>query len=204
MSAEPFADALVGAGTQLGVDSYLLVQWLAPLASESPEFIVAALFALRGMGSAAIGTLIASKINQWSLLVGSLPVAHLFGGGSATMQLDSRQIEEFTLTATQTLLGVAILVTLRFHRWAAVLLVGLFSLQFVVTGVEGRYVLSIIHVVLAVGVTAWNLWHVRQAHADHHSVGGPESGEDHDGSAADSPDTSRTAHGVGVGQTQNR
>ena len=43
--AEPFAEALVGTGAALGIDQFLLVQWLAPLASEAPEFIVAILFA---------------------------------------------------------------------------------------------------------------------------------------------------------------
>ena len=34
-----------------------------------------------GQGLAAIATLISSEVNQWTLLVGSLPVAHLLGGG---------------------------------------------------------------------------------------------------------------------------
>ncbi|WP_437386793.1 sodium:proton exchanger [Plantibacter flavus] len=148
-SAEPFADALVQSGGSLGIDSYFLVQWLAPLASEAPEFIIAVLFALRGMGAAAIGTLIASKINQWTLLVGSLPVAHAFGGGGFDLALDARQIEEFVLTASQTVMGVAILVSLRFHRWSAIALVALFAVQFFVTDTSGRYVLSIIHLAIA-------------------------------------------------------
>lgn len=48
LCAEPFANSLVSAGTQLGIDQFLLVQWLAPLASEAPEFIIAAIFAARG------------------------------------------------------------------------------------------------------------------------------------------------------------
>jgi cation:H+ antiporter len=153
LAAEPFADALVQTGSRIGVDSYFLVQWLAPLASEAPEFIVAVLFALRGLGGAAIATLIASKINQWSLLVGSLPIAHVVGGGTTGgLPLDARQIEEFTLTATQTLLGVAIIIGLRFHRWSAIALSALFALQFVVTGTTGRYVLSGVHVAAAVAV----------------------------------------------------
>ncbi|ARC57734.1 hypothetical protein AS850_11690 [Frondihabitans sp. 762G35] len=148
-SAEPFADALVQSGGSLGIDSYFLVQWLAPLASEAPEFIIAVLFALRGQGAAAISTLIASKINQWTLLVGSLPIAHLLGGGGSALPLDGRQVEEFVLTASQTVLGVAIIVALRFHRWAAIALVALFAVQFVVQGETGRYVLSAVHLVLA-------------------------------------------------------
>ncbi|MFJ3384386.1 MULTISPECIES: sodium:proton exchanger [unclassified Curtobacterium] len=152
-SAEPFADALVQSGGALGIDSYFLVQWLAPLATEAPEFIVAALFALRGMGGAAIGTLIASKVNQWSLLVGSLPIAHVLGGGTTGgLPLDGRQVEEFMLTASQTLLGVAIIIALRFHRWSAIALAALFAVQFFVTDTNGRWVLSIVHVVAALVV----------------------------------------------------
>ena len=153
-SAEPFAEALVASGSALGIDSYFLVQWLAPLASEAPEFIIAVMFALRGMGAAAIGTLIASKVNQWSLLVGSLPVAHWFGGGAAGLPLDARQVEEFVLTATQTLLGVAIIIALRFHWWSALGLAALFAVQFFVTDTGGRYVLSALQAVLAVGFLA--------------------------------------------------
>lgn len=148
-SAEPFADALVQSGSALGVDSFFLVQWLAPLASEAPEFIVAVLFALRGQGAAAISTLIASKINQWTLLVGSLPIAHLAGGGGLGLPLDARQVEEFVLTASQTVMGVAILVSLRFHRWAAIALAALFAVQFLVTGTTGRYALSAVHLAIA-------------------------------------------------------
>ncbi|TAK20506.1 MAG: sodium:calcium antiporter [Chloroflexota bacterium] len=71
--AKPFAKALVGAGTALGVDEFLLVQWLAPLASEAPEFVVVSLFAWRGLGSAALTALMSSKINQWTVLVAMLP-----------------------------------------------------------------------------------------------------------------------------------
>ncbi|SDQ27495.1 cation:H+ antiporter [Curtobacterium sp. UNCCL20] len=154
-SAEPFADALVQSGSALGIDSYFLVQWLAPLATEAPEFIVAALFALRGMGGAAIGTLIASKVNQWSLLVGSLPIAHVLGGGTTGgLPLDGRQVEEFMLTASQTVLGVAIIIALRFHRWSAIALAVLFAVQFAVTDTNGRWVLSVVHLVAAV-VVLW-------------------------------------------------
>jgi hypothetical protein len=62
--AGPFAHARIGTGTQLGIDQFLLVQWFAPLASEAPEFVVAILFAVRGNGAAAIGTLISSKVSS--------------------------------------------------------------------------------------------------------------------------------------------
>ena len=67
-SAEPFADSFITVGTQLGIDKFLLVQWVAPLASEAPEFIVAIVFAVHGKGADAIGTLTSSKVSQWTLL----------------------------------------------------------------------------------------------------------------------------------------
>ncbi|HEY5628839.1 MAG TPA: hypothetical protein VIR16_04950, partial [Candidatus Limnocylindrales bacterium] len=45
MAAKPFADGLVATGETLGIDQFLLVQWLAPLSSEAPELIVATIFA---------------------------------------------------------------------------------------------------------------------------------------------------------------
>ena len=147
--AEPFADSLVEAGGQLGVDQFLLVQWLAPLASEAPEFIVAIIFATRGKGGAAMAMLISAKVNQWTLLVGSLPIAYTLGGGHGSLPLDGRQVEEVLLTATQTLMGVAILLALRFQRWAAVTLLVLFAAQFAITSTPARLVLSAVYAVIA-------------------------------------------------------
>jgi cation:H+ antiporter len=159
-SAEPFAHSLIGTGAEFGVDEFLLVQWLAPLASEAPEFIVAILFAVHGRGTDAIGTLISSKINQWTLLVGSLPIAYLLGGGPTALLLDSRQIEEFLLTATQTLLGVAALLALRFPRWLAFTLLCLFALQFVFPDQQARYVLCAAYAVLAAAALVRNRRHI--------------------------------------------
>ena len=76
--------------------------------------------------------------------------SHFFGGGGADLALDPRQVEEFVLTASQTVMGVAILLALRFHRWSAFALVALFAVQFAVTDTTGRYVLSIIHIAVAI------------------------------------------------------
>lgn len=160
LCAKPFADNLVGAGTQLGIDRFLLVQWLAPLASEAPEFIIATIFASRGKGTAAIATLISSKVNQWTLLIGSLPVAHLLGGGGFSLVLDSRQIEEVLLTATQTLMGVALILALRFHRGAAWALLGLFVVQFPINSTHGRLVLCGVYAAVAVAGLIINRRHL--------------------------------------------
>ena len=151
-ASAPFAQALVAGGKQLGIDEFLLVQWLAPLASEAPELLVASLLALRGHQDAALGTLLSAKVNQWSLLVGSLPLAFLIGGGSASgIALDARQTEEFVLTAAQTILGFAVLVDLRLAVWEAVALFLLFALQFPFpqTGVRLAFSAAYVAVALA-------------------------------------------------------
>src|SRR5579859_7481026 len=115
-SAVPFADGLVQTGRNLGIDEFLLVQWLAPIASEAPEFLVAALLASRGKSSAALALLLSSKLNQWTLLVGSLPLAYsvgLYSSASTSivqaLPLDTRQAYEVLLTAAQGVFGVAVL-----------------------------------------------------------------------------------------------
>lgn len=87
--AEPFATSLVDAGASLGIDRFLLVQWLAPLASEAPELIVAVVFAWRLRGDDGLGALLSSKVNQWTLLIGCLPLAYLAGGGGASSRWSS-------------------------------------------------------------------------------------------------------------------
>jgi cation:H+ antiporter len=147
--AKPFANSLIDAGSQYGIDRFLLVQWVAPLASEAPEFVIAIIFAARGKGTAAIATLISSKVNQWTLLVGSLPLAYLAGGGGSALILDGRQIEEVLLTATQTVMGVAMILAMRFPRRSALALLALFLAQFAVTATPGRLIVCGVYLAVA-------------------------------------------------------
>ena len=142
VSAGPFADGLVQTGGRLGIDEFLLVQWLAPLASEAPEFLVAAMLAARGKSNAALALLLTSKLNQWTLLVGSLPLGYAAGamavqpGGLSlpgiSLPLDSRQVAEVWLTAAQGLFGVALLGNLVLELPEALALACLFLAQLVV------------------------------------------------------------------------
>jgi cation:H+ antiporter len=135
ISAEAFAEGLVHTGERLGIDEFLLVQWLAPLASETPEFLVAALLAIRGKAGAALALLLSAKVNQWTLLVGSLPLAYSIGAGQlAALPLDQRQVGEVLLTAAQSLFGVAVLASLSLTLVEAALLGGLFLAQLTAGG----------------------------------------------------------------------
>lgn len=150
--AKPFANALLDGGRALGLDEFLLVQWVAPLATEAPEFLVAGLLALRGEADTALGTLLSSKVNQWTLLVGGLPLAHLLGGGHGPLPFDPRQVEEFWLTAAQTLMGFAMLSKLAMRRWEGAALLGLFLVQFPFTAPGARLVLAGLYFLLAAGL----------------------------------------------------
>ena len=135
LSAEPFAEGLVTTGRRLGIDEFLLVQWLAPLASEAPEFLVAALLAMRGRPGAALAVLVSSKVNQWTLLVGSLPIAYSIGAGHiASLPLDERQVAEVLLTAAQSLFGVGVLASMSLSLWDSAVLSGLFVGQLALGG----------------------------------------------------------------------
>jgi cation:H+ antiporter len=134
--AERFAEALVGTGRELGVSEFLLVQWLAPLASESPELLVAGLYAWRLNTNAGLGTLVSSKVNQWTLLVGTLPIVFAIGvGGLHGLPIDARQREELFLTAAQSFFAVAVLASLSISTREALMLFTLFWAQFVIGAV---------------------------------------------------------------------
>src|SRR5437868_5365284 len=149
LAPEPFAESLLATGRAYGVEEFILVQWIAPLASESPEFIVAILFALRGNPGASIGTLISSKVNQWTLLIGMLPLAYSASSGQATaMSLDRRQVEEVLLTAAQSLFGVAVIANLRFSLIEALVIAVLFGSQLFFPSPAVRYVYSFGYIAL--------------------------------------------------------
>jgi cation:H+ antiporter len=150
-SAEPFAEGLKETGKAYGVSEFLLVQWLAPLASESPEGMIALLFALKGKGSVGLGALISSKVNQWTLLVGALPLAYgLAAGDMTSMHLDSRQKEELLLTSAQSLFAAVVISDFRFALWEAILLLVLFTAQLLMPQENIRYIFCGLYLVAAV------------------------------------------------------
>jgi cation:H+ antiporter len=136
-NAEHFSEALVATGKVFGINEFLLVQWLAPIASEAPELTVAIMFALRGHAAVALGSLLSAKLNQWTLLVGMIPGVYGLSSGSfqTPIPMGAFQMNEILLTAAQSLLAVALLVSLRLSPKGALLLFGLFVGQFLAPGV---------------------------------------------------------------------
>jgi cation:H+ antiporter len=157
IAAEPFAEALVATGRTLGISEFLLVQWLAPLASEAPELLVAGLYAWRLNTNAGLGTLVSSKVNQWTLLVGTLPIAFAIAAGSSHgLPIIAQQREELLLTASQSVLALAILANRSVNLREAGMLFGLFWAQFIVGGLvpqsahgTERVIVSVAYLALA-------------------------------------------------------
>jgi len=151
ISAEPFSEGLLHIGAKTGIDKFILVQWIAPLASEAPELIVALIFVLNQHPEAGLRTVISSKINQWTLLVGMLPLVYnLSLGKIQPMVLDFRQIEEILLTAAQSLFALVILIKLRFKIIDAILLLVLFLTQLFIPSPTIRFIYSGIYILLAI------------------------------------------------------
>jgi cation:H+ antiporter len=156
--AEQFAESLVETGTELGVSQFLLVQWLAPLASEAPELLVVALYAWRLKTGQALTAVVSSKINQWTLLVGTLPLVFAIASGSLSgLPVGPAQRQEVLLTAAQTVFAVALLVNLSISLREALALFGLFWAQFVLTALvppsaRGRELLALSAVYIVLGL----------------------------------------------------
>jgi cation:H+ antiporter len=139
LCAEPFAHALVETGREHEISEFFLVQRLAPLASEAPEFIVAGLFAWRLQTGVALGALVSSKVNQWTLLVGSLPIVFAISSASRHgLPIAGTQAGELLLTAAQSLFAVAMLVNLRMSLAEAGWIFALFWVQFVASIAGGE------------------------------------------------------------------
>ncbi len=154
-SAERFAEALVHVGKSAGIDEFLLVQWLAPLASEAPEVLIACILTLRGDAQAGMGAMVSSKVNQWTLLVGTLPLVYSVSAGApSALHLDARQVEEILLTSAQSLFALAVLANLRLSRLEAGTLFVLFAAQLVFPSTQVRYGFAALYLVLG-ALTLW-------------------------------------------------
>ena len=130
LCAEAFADAIIELGEAIGVSDFLLIKWIAPTASEAPELLVATLFAWRLASRTGLGALISSKVNQWTLLVGSLPIVFsIFAGVLHGLPLDTQQRVELFVTAAQSVFAVAIVASRSVSRKEAWVMLGLFVAQ---------------------------------------------------------------------------
>ncbi|NEU55284.1 sodium:calcium antiporter [Halorussus sp. MSC15.2] len=129
-AVHPFAEGLEQLGLQYGIPEFFMIQWLAPLASESPELIVVAYLVNKARSTAGFNALISSKLNQWTLLIGTLAIVYSISAGAiGTLSFDSKQAAEIWITAAQSLFAIAILTNLEISTREAIVLLVLFATQ---------------------------------------------------------------------------
>jgi cation:H+ antiporter len=133
-SAEPFVDGMKKVGEYIHVPPYLLLQWIAPLLSEFPEFFTVIYWSRQGRAQQAFMNIVAAKINQWTLLIAMIPLVFaitlaLQGEGFDPIPFDYEQRVEILLTTVQGLFAAVCLFKFRFLRWEAYALLGLWGFQ---------------------------------------------------------------------------
>lgn len=153
--AEKFGEALVETGAAFGIDEFLLVQWLAPLASEAPEFVIVALWTIRGEARMALGALVSSAVNQWTLLISSLPIAYSVGSRALhALPIGTRQAEELFLTAAFSVVALTFVLNMHLSIGEATGLVALFILAAALPALHVPLALSCC-VIAALWLTLW-------------------------------------------------
>ncbi len=159
VSADPFAQNLVKTGEAFNIPPFVLVQWLAPIASEAPEVVVASIFALRNAPLIALTLLVSSEVNQFTLLIGTLPVVYSIGlGRPGALPFGELQVTEVFLTAAQSVFAIVLLSNLKFtHKGAWVLFI-MFAAQLSLSEVKHSHqVFGAAYLVLALGLLLTNM-----------------------------------------------
>jgi cation:H+ antiporter len=129
-AVEPFAHGLEELGQGVGIPSFFMIQWIAPLASESPELIVVVYLVNKARSTAGFNALISSKLNQWTLLIGTLVLVYSLALGQyGALPFDQKQSGEIWLTAAQSFFAISLLINFEISVREAIMLLVLFLSQ---------------------------------------------------------------------------
>ena len=167
-AVHPFATGLERLGVQYGIPEFFMVQWLAPLASESPELVVVAYLVNKARSTAGFNALISSKLNQWTLLIGTLAVVFSIAAGHiGGLPIDEKQAAEIWITAAQSLFAIGILSNFEMSVREAIALLFLFASQVIAEfyviqtmseqaandiSITILYVYTVVYIVLSIGL----------------------------------------------------
>jgi cation:H+ antiporter len=167
IAVEPFAHGLEDLGKAAGIPGFFMIQWIAPLASEAPELIVVLYLVNKARSTAGFNALISSKLNQWTLLIGTLVVVYSLAlGRYGALPFDDKQSAEIWLTAAQSLFAIAVLIDFEISVREALVLLTLFvsqvalefllirGLELPLSAAELLVAYTVVYVVLAVGLFA--------------------------------------------------
>ena len=163
LAAEPFVHGLIETGVEFGIDEFILIQWIAPLASESPEIIIAVLFTLRSNPQAGLTTLVSSEVNQLTLLVGSITIVFSISAGEVmSFPLDDRQSIEFLLTAAVSAFAIILIAPRVLGARVGLVLLGLFIVHLFFSDPGQRLIFSYIYFGLAIFLIVIDRGRIRQ------------------------------------------
>jgi cation:H+ antiporter len=137
--AHPFLVAMEAVATAIGVSQFAFVQWVAPFLTEFPEKVTAVYWSRTvKLAPMALLNMVSSTVNQYTALVAMIPIAYsLSVGAPAEIRMDPLHRTEIFLSFATTLYGVACLLKFRFTRVNALIMFGLFVLQFFYKGPIG-------------------------------------------------------------------
>lgn len=135
-SAEPFVDGMKEIGEFIHVPPFFLLQWVAPLLSEFPEFFTVIYWSRQARAEQAFMNIVAAKVNQWTLLIAMIPlvfaITHAVEGTPGfAIEFDYQQRVEILLTAVQGTFAAVAMFKFRFLRWEALALLGLWAFQLI-------------------------------------------------------------------------
>jgi cation:H+ antiporter len=151
--AHPFVDSLMSLALAAGISEYVFIQWVAPFLSEFPEFLSAFRWA-RTVRHAPMGLMnvVSSNINQWTVLAAMIPVVYSFSlGHIAAVPFDGMHRHEILLTVLQSLLGMILLLNMRYAWWEALVIFALWFVQFVVPSLREEVIVAYL-VCIVIGI----------------------------------------------------
>jgi len=143
-SSGPFVLSILEVALIFGFSQFLFAQWVAPFLSEFPESASAFYWAgTVRLSPMAIGNMVSSKVNQWTLLIGTIPLIYSASlGHLAFIPLNPLQVEEILLTAAQSAFGCVALLKLRFTSKEAIILFSFWFAQFLLPAIRVEVTLA--------------------------------------------------------------
>jgi len=130
----PFVDSLKALALTAGISEFVFIQWVAPFLSEFPEKVSAFKWASTvRQAPMALMNMVSSNINQWTVLAAMIPVVYSLSLGTvAAIPFDGMHRHEVLLTILQSMLGMLLLVNMRYSAWEAAIIFILWLVQFAV------------------------------------------------------------------------
>ena len=149
----PFVDSLKSLALTAGISEFVFIQWVAPFLSEFPEKVSAFKWASTiRHAPMALMNMVSSNINQWTVLAAMIPVVYSVSVGHVVaVHFDGMQRDEILLTILQSLLGMVLLLNMRYSMGEALVLFVLWLIQFVFPHVREE-ILYVYAVLIVIGL----------------------------------------------------